>query len=307
MRMRDDDGHHAMLEAGKAWKRVKDSEKRLWSDWTMVIGPGLMKARAEAMSTAGTNTPKGRGYNTAMAALLEEYRLDDMGETARADILKIMERYSEVEEWRARQKNPADLNHPSRVWNKYRHSAQQADERTQHKRADAQHKREDAKQTQHELAAALERIEELEAAREQAPAALTLADAVRFLLDRLHAMNDSNRMATIERLLSPFALVAVPDDDDTEDDPDPGVRVDKLKWKKNTSDSWDSYEGHVMSEAFCPFYFLTSPSEGDGKLFGVSFVNENDECEIIVDEKAPVPLAKAKKIAQAHHDERGAK
>ena len=116
MKMRDEDGHQAMLETGRAWRRVKGGQQRLWSDWTMVIGPGLMKARAEAMSVAGTNRPMGRGYNTAMAELLAEYKVDDMGETARAHILKIMEHYADVEEWRAKQKDPGDLNHPSRVW-----------------------------------------------------------------------------------------------------------------------------------------------------------------------------------------------
>jgi hypothetical protein len=39
-----------------------------------------------------------------------------MSETARAHILKIMENYADVEEWRAKQEDPGDLNHPSRVW-----------------------------------------------------------------------------------------------------------------------------------------------------------------------------------------------
>jgi hypothetical protein len=65
------------------------------------------------MYIAQTNKPMGRGYNTAMGELLTEYKLDDMGETARAHILKIMEHYAAVEEWRAKQRDPADLNHPS--------------------------------------------------------------------------------------------------------------------------------------------------------------------------------------------------
>src|SRR5262245_54911433 len=114
MRMRDDDGHHAGLRAGKAWGRVKKEQQRMWSDRTMEIGPFLAKARAEAMAIAGTNQPMGRGYNTKMAELLEEYGLDDMSETARAHILKIMGELDAVEEWRAKQKDPGDLNHPSR-------------------------------------------------------------------------------------------------------------------------------------------------------------------------------------------------
>jgi hypothetical protein len=161
MRMRDDDGHQAMMGAGEAWKRVKMGQQRLWSDWTMEIGPGLMKARAEAMSMANTHQPLGRGYNTRMSSLLAEYGLDDMSETARAHILKIMENYAAVEEWRAKQEDPADLNHPSRVWLKFQRSSTQADERTQKERERRRaERRESASQ---ELEAAMERIRELEA------------------------------------------------------------------------------------------------------------------------------------------------
>jgi hypothetical protein len=161
MRMRDDDGHQAMLRCGKAWKRVKSHQMRLWSDWTLEIGPALMKARAEAMSVAETNRPIGRGYNTAMAGLLEEYGVGDMHETARAHILKIMENLAAVEEWRAKQDDRDDLNHPSRVWLKYQRSSTQADERTQKERE--RRKAERRESATQELEAALERIRELEA------------------------------------------------------------------------------------------------------------------------------------------------
>jgi hypothetical protein len=161
MRMRDDDGHHAMIRCGKAWNRVKSHQQRLWSDWTMGIGPALMKARAEAMSVAETNRPIGRGYNTAMSELLQEYDVADMSETARAHILKIMENLAAVEEWRAKQGDPDDLNHPSRVWLKFQRSSTQADERTQQERERRRaERRESASQ---ELEAAQERIRELEA------------------------------------------------------------------------------------------------------------------------------------------------
>ena len=161
MRMRDDDGHHAMLRCGKAWNRVKSHQTKLWSDWTMEIGPALMKARAEAMSVAETNRPIGRGYNTAMSGLLEEYDLNDMSETSRAHILKIMENLAAVEEWRAKQNDPDDLNHPSRVWQKYQRSSTQADERTQKERE--RRKAERRESATQELEAALEQVRELKA------------------------------------------------------------------------------------------------------------------------------------------------
>jgi len=161
MRMRDESGHQAMLRCGKAWKRVKTHQTRLWSDWTLEIGPALMKARAEAMSIAETNRPIGRGYNTAMAGLLEEYDVNDMSETARAHILKVMENLAAVEEWRVNQPDPDDLNHPSRVWQKFHRSSTQADAATQQERA--QRRAERKALADHELEAAQERIRELEA------------------------------------------------------------------------------------------------------------------------------------------------
>jgi hypothetical protein len=169
--MRDDDGHQAMLAAGKAWGKIKAAQAKVWSDWTMVIGPGLSKARAEAMAIAQTNQPMGRGYNTAMSGLLTEYKLDDMGETARAHILKIMDRLSDVEAWRAKQKDPADLNHPSRVWTKYQRASASEDEKQKRK----QHQRD----TNTELAKALEEIERLRAENEGLRAHIEELEAAR--------------------------------------------------------------------------------------------------------------------------------
>jgi molecular chaperone GrpE (heat shock protein) len=79
-------------------------------------------------------------------------------------LLKIMERLADVEEWRAKQKDPGDLNHPSRVWVKFQHSIKQADRRAAEK---AEKKPSMAEQTSTELARALERISELEAETEE--------------------------------------------------------------------------------------------------------------------------------------------
>jgi hypothetical protein len=163
----------AMLAAGKAWKEIKKGQERLWSDWTMVIGPALMKARAEAMSIAQTNQPMGRGYNTAMGNLLTEYKLDDMGETSRAHILKIMEHYADVEEWRAKQKNAADLNHPSRVWTKFQRSSTAQDEKDRAKR------NKNVTNTATELAKALEEIERLRAENDGLRAQIEELEAAR--------------------------------------------------------------------------------------------------------------------------------
>jgi hypothetical protein len=175
--MRDEDGHKAMLEAGKAWTRVKDNDRMMWHDWTMIIGPGLLKARAEAMRIAQTNAPIGRGYNEAMSALLIEYKLDDMGETARAHLLKIMNNLADIEEWRAKQDNPGDLNHPSRIWPKYQRSLKQTDEPAATRNTVKKTETELAKALQ-ELDAANRKIEQLEAHNDELKAARDTGEAI---------------------------------------------------------------------------------------------------------------------------------
>jgi hypothetical protein len=68
MPIRDEDGHRAMQAAGKAWNAIKTSGAKTWMEWTEVIGPGLVNARAEAQSIS--NASSGKGYNAAMGALL---------------------------------------------------------------------------------------------------------------------------------------------------------------------------------------------------------------------------------------------
>jgi hypothetical protein len=120
--MRDEDGHQAMLAAGKEWRAVKTAVKKMWSRWTTVIGPALVKARAEAMAIAFTNKPSGKGYNVAMSGLLQEYKLDDMEAVARNDMIAIMEHLNSVEAWHAKQRNRERLNHPTTVWRHFKNS-----------------------------------------------------------------------------------------------------------------------------------------------------------------------------------------
>jgi hypothetical protein len=161
MKMRDDDGHRAGMQAKRAWQDIKQSTVRAWSHWTMKIGPWMVQARAEAMAVAETDAPIGRAYCQAMSGLLEEYKLNDMAETARADLLKIMDKFTAVSEWRAKQDDPSDLNHPSTVWRKYsKGSSDEADKKTEKKRAKA---KKDQTELEADLAFAQNRIQQLEA------------------------------------------------------------------------------------------------------------------------------------------------
>jgi hypothetical protein len=141
MPIRDEDGHRAMQAAGKAWKAIKASGAKTWREWTEVIGPGLVKARAEAQSISGASS--GRGYNTAMGALLEEYGFGNAlerhrSQVTRADLLRCMDYLSEIEKWRHdakasvllpverhrkhRYPDHTALNHPSVVWRQFKTS-----------------------------------------------------------------------------------------------------------------------------------------------------------------------------------------
>ncbi len=141
MPIRDEDGHRAMQAAGKAWKAIKTSGAKTWREWTEVIGPGLVKARAEAQSIS--NASSGKGYNAAMGALLEEYGFGNAlerhrSQVTRADLLRCMDYLAEIEKWRHDAKasvllsverhrkhrylDHTALNHPSVVWRQFKTS-----------------------------------------------------------------------------------------------------------------------------------------------------------------------------------------
>jgi hypothetical protein len=207
-KMRDPEGHRAMQAAGEAWKKIKTRGARTWTEWTEVIGPGLVMARTEARSIS--NKPVGKGYNNAMGALLEEYGFGNAVErfrskVERADLLHCMDYLTEIEEWREKAKRSVleaverkqhqhypshiALNHPTVVW---RHFKASKDGKEAFKDRGIEPKLRAPKKTdddlRQELAAKQAYIEELEAARSSAtepaaeptavPAAVAIAEAV---------------------------------------------------------------------------------------------------------------------------------
>ena len=174
----------ALTAAGKAWKRVKSASKRMWSDWTMAIGPGLIKARTQAMFMAEVNEPEGKGYNMAMSDLLKRYELDDMDAGTRSHMLQIMEHLADVETWRAKQKDPLALNHPTSVWRGFQRSSKGQDNKDRKKSAAR------AQQTKEELALALVELHNREVEVEQLRAHIEDLEASREVnpLDRLPSL-----------------------------------------------------------------------------------------------------------------------
>ena len=126
-KMRDPEGHRAMQAAGKAWRAIKITSMRTWTDWTQVVGPGLMKAREEALSVSDSKAPIGSAYNKAMGALLQEYGFGDAlerkrSEVTRADLLHCMDHLKEIKTWLRRYPDQTVLNHPSVVWRRFKAS-----------------------------------------------------------------------------------------------------------------------------------------------------------------------------------------
>jgi hypothetical protein len=100
---------------------------RTWTDWTQVVGPGLMKAREEALSVSDSKAPIGSAYNRAMGALLQEYGFGDAlerkrSEVTRADLLHCMDHLNEIKTWLRRYPDQTVLNHPSVVWRRFKAS-----------------------------------------------------------------------------------------------------------------------------------------------------------------------------------------
>jgi hypothetical protein len=294
--MREDERDRVARQGTEAWRRLK--KEKSWGDW-LKVGEALQVGREWAMNQAGTNAPIGKAYNMAFGEWLTKYKLDDMDKGDRSRLFSVMDNLGLIEDWRKTLPltERLKLNHPNAIWRRWK-ARMEPDKDGPSKptlRDSVANLSEEVAARDRRIAELTAELQEAQAAREQATPALTLADAERFLIDHLDDLDDDERMAVFDRLLSPFELMAVEN-----------VRVDKLTWEKAALE--DCYEAHVMSEGGYPYYFL-SPSTDNDKLFGLSLVsNEDDDDEIIVDEKkSPVPLAKAKKVAQAHHDERGPK
>src|SRR5262252_1307845 len=104
----------------KAWGQIKSTNTKLWSHW-MIVGEGLIEGRRWAMQQAQTDKPEGKGYTLAYSEWLKRFKVDDMDQSDRAKLLKIMEERPAIEEWRAGLPTNIrrDLNNPTVVFRKW--------------------------------------------------------------------------------------------------------------------------------------------------------------------------------------------
>jgi hypothetical protein len=97
---------------------------RSFEDW-LDLGEAVQLARTEAMRTAGTNKPRGKKYQRAVAAWLQEHKLGGIDKAARSRLLNILKHRAEITEWRNDPKNSEAqrFNHPNKVfdaWKKWK-------------------------------------------------------------------------------------------------------------------------------------------------------------------------------------------
>jgi regulator of replication initiation timing len=131
-RREHDESERIVRQATEAWVRLKKDKS--WTDW-IAVGEGMMIGRQQAMHEAGTNQPKGRGFNVVFGKWLKDHKFDDMDESDRAKLFKIMESRAEVEAWRETLTltDKMRLNHPSSVYRKWKGASEVGDEPKENK------------------------------------------------------------------------------------------------------------------------------------------------------------------------------
>jgi len=104
----------------QAWRSIKQAAGRQWGQWH-VIGDGFLVGRTWAQQVSNSPRPEGRAYNTAYSEWLRRYHVHDIDKSVRACLLKCMEEWPAIEEWRATltEAERRRLNHPTTVWRKF--------------------------------------------------------------------------------------------------------------------------------------------------------------------------------------------
>jgi hypothetical protein len=117
--MREDEFDRVSRQGAEAWRRLKKDKN--WNDW-LKVGETLVAWREWAMNQAGTNEPRGKGYNMAFGEKLTHYKLDDMDKGDRSRLFTVMDNLPMIEEWRRTLTlgERLRLNHPNAVWRKWK-------------------------------------------------------------------------------------------------------------------------------------------------------------------------------------------
>jgi hypothetical protein len=163
MQVAGKEDHNRLQAGGREWAESRVRVKLLWEGYITKIGPALVTARRCAQEMTNDNPGD---YSRRMSSILSDdaYKLGDWAgkkrEKARAALLSIMERLSEVEAWRNTQEEPESLNSPAVVWDKFR--AWQKDEEDRQKREEELRRQQEAEKKAKEEAEKKRKEEEEE-------------------------------------------------------------------------------------------------------------------------------------------------
>lgn len=126
------------IQAGRdAWARIRDHEKKCWSDWC-AVGMALKIGRAAAMQAAGAKTAHGKKYTALMGGWLRVNGFDDILPAARYRAVQCVDNIAAIEQFRAGlgERERAKLNHPDSIWWNWKRSQRAEKVRAPQRRID---------------------------------------------------------------------------------------------------------------------------------------------------------------------------
>lgn len=115
VKTRDED---IVARGREAFERLKSSTALTFDHWK-ATGDALVVGRQLCMKLAHTTMPRGKKYNMEFSRWLEANSpLDEIHESDRRDLFKVMDHLAEIEEWRATltEGQRASWNSPSTIW-----------------------------------------------------------------------------------------------------------------------------------------------------------------------------------------------
>jgi hypothetical protein len=112
--MREDERDRVVRQGLEAWRRLK--KEKSYGDW-IKVGEALRVGREWAMNQAGTNEPRGKGYNMAFGEWLTNNKFDDMDKGDRSRLFELMDNLGPIEDYRRTLSltQRLKLNHPNAV------------------------------------------------------------------------------------------------------------------------------------------------------------------------------------------------
>ncbi|MBR1298553.1 hypothetical protein [Bradyrhizobium sp. AUGA SZCCT0042] len=115
------DNDNAVTIGREAWHRLRERERKSWSDW-LAVGQALAIGRAASLKAAGCRSPFGKRYVAIQGEWLRSEGFSDIGQQVRCILMKCVEHAAEIEKWRAGldEAQLKHFNHPDSIWYHFR-------------------------------------------------------------------------------------------------------------------------------------------------------------------------------------------